>query len=59
MRKEQLMKHLINIDDVTGENTQNHDPRRPQISDHPHNTLLNGGSRSGTNAQLKQMHCSI
>ena len=50
MRKEQLMKHLINIDDVTGENTQNHDPRRPQISDHPHNTLLNGGSRSGTNA---------
>ena len=43
--------NIINFDDVTKENTKGHNPNWPQIPDHPHRTLITGGSRSG-----KQIH---
>ena len=44
---------MINFDEVTGENTQMHNPHRLQIRDHPYSILKFEGSGSGkTNALL-------
>ena len=38
---------MINFDDFTKENIKEHNPNKPQISDHPYKTLITGGSESG------------
>lgn len=38
------MNILINYDEVTGENAQEHSPLKPQISGYPHKLLIKGGS---------------
>ena len=44
---------MINFENVTGGNTQEHNPRWLQIPDHPYSILIIGGSGSGkTNARL-------
>ena len=44
---------LINVDDVTGENTQENNLHWPQVPGHPYRILIVGGSGSGkTNALL-------
>ena len=44
---------MINFDEVTGENTKEHNPRWPQTPGHPYRILTAGGSGSGkTNALL-------
>ena len=44
---------MINFDDHTNENKTKHNSDWPYIPDHPHRTLIIGGSRSGkTNALL-------
>ena len=44
---------MINFDEVTGENTQEHNPNWPKILDHPYRILIVGKSGSGkTNAVL-------
>ena len=37
---------MINFDDVTKENIEEHNPNWPQIPDHPYRTLIIGGSGS-------------
>ena len=42
---------MINFDEVTRENRQEHNPEWPEIPDHPYRVLIVGGSKSGkTNA---------
>ena len=42
---------MINFNDIVRENIKEHNPNRPQISDHPYRILIIGGSGSGkTNA---------
>ena len=42
---------MINFDDITKENTKEHDSNWPEIPDHPYGILIVGGSGSGkTNA---------
>ena len=43
---------MINVDDVTKENIEEHDPNLPQITNHPHRILIIGGSRSGKTNSL-------
>ena len=43
---------MINFDDVTKENIREHNPNRPQISDHPYRILIIGGSGSGKTNSL-------
>ena len=43
---------MINFDDVTKENIREHNPSRPQISDHPYRILIIGGSGSGQTNSL-------
>ena len=38
---------MINFDDVTKENTKEHNPNWPHIPDHPYRILMIGGSGSG------------
>ena len=38
---------MINFDDVIKENIKEHNPRLPQIPDHPYRILIIGCSRSG------------
>ena len=38
---------MINFDDVTKENIREHNPKWPQIPDHPQRILIIGGSGSG------------
>ena len=38
---------MINFDDVTKEDTTEHNPNWPQIPDHSHRILIIGGSGSG------------
>ena len=38
---------MINIDDVIKENMKEHNTDWPQIPNHPHRTLIIGGSESG------------
>ena len=38
---------MINFDDVTKENIEEHNLSRPQIPDHPYRILIIGGSGSG------------
>ena len=46
---------MINFDDVTKENIQEHNPNWPQIPDHPYRILIIGGSGSGkTNSLFNQ-----
>ena len=37
---------MINFDDATKENIQEHNPNQPQIPDHPYRILIIGGSGS-------------
>ena len=41
---------MINFDCVTKEDIQEHNPKCPEISDHPYRILIIGGS-------VKQMRC--
>ena len=41
------IQEMINFDDVIKEETKEHDPNWPQISDHPYIILIIGGSGSG------------
>ena len=59
--KAELMRHvktkkrniMINFDEVTGENRQEHNPDWPELPDHPYRVPIAGGSKSGkTNALL-------
>lgn len=44
---------MINFDEVTGENRQEHNPDWPELPDHPYRVPIAGGSKSGkTNALL-------
>ena len=44
---------MFNFDYITKENIKEHNPKWPEISDHPYRILLTEGSRSGkTNAFL-------
>ena len=43
---------MANLDDVTGENTKEHNPNWPQTPDHPHRILIIGGSGSGKTIAL-------
>ena len=44
---------MINFDDYTNENKEEHNPKWPYIPDHPYQILIVGGSGSGkTNALL-------
>ena len=45
---------MINCDDFTKERINEHNPNRPQISDHPYRVLLIEGLRS-----IKKMHYLI
>ena len=45
---------MINFDDVTKENIEEHNPNWPQIPDHLYRKLITGGSESG-----KQIHYLI
>ena len=46
---------MINFDDVTKENTKEHNPNWPKIPDHSYITLITGGSGSGkTNSLFSQ-----
>ena len=38
---------MINFDDVTKENIEQHNPNRPQTPDYPYRILITGGSGSG------------
>ena len=38
---------MINFDDVIKEDIEEHNPNCPQITDHPHRTLIIGVSGSG------------
>ena len=38
---------MINFDDVIKEDIEEHNPNWPQITDHPHRTLIIGVSGSG------------
>ena len=47
---------MINFDEITGTQNQNHNPEWPYIPDHPHRVLIVGGSGSGkTNALLNML----
>ena len=37
---------MNNFDDVTKENTKQHNPNQPEISDHPYKILIIGGAGS-------------
>ena len=41
------IQEMINFDDVIKEETKEHDPNWPQISDHSYIILIIGGSGSG------------
>ena len=41
------MQKMINFDDVTKENTKEHNSNWPQVPDHPYKVLINGGSGCG------------
>ena len=44
---------MLNLDDITNENNQDHNKKRPYIPDHPYRMLIIGSSGSGkTNALL-------
>ena len=44
---------MLNLDDITNENNQDHNKKRPYILDHPYRMLIIGSSGSGkTNALL-------
>ena len=44
---------MINLDSTTNENNKEHNEKWPFIPDHPHSSLITGGSESGkTNALL-------
>ena len=44
---------MINLDSTTNENNKEHNEKWPFITDHPHRSLITGGSGSGkTNALL-------
>ena len=43
---------MINVDDVTKENIEEHDPNLPQITNHPYRILITGCSRSGKTNSL-------
>ena len=43
---------MINIDDVIKENMKEHNTDWPQIPNHPHRTLIIGGSESGKTNSL-------
>ena len=43
---------MINFDDVTKENINEHNPDWPQIPDHPYRILTTGGSGSGKTNSL-------
>ena len=42
-----MMQKIINFDDVTKENIEEHNLNCPQIPDHPYRILIIGGSGSG------------
>ena len=46
------MQKMINFDDVIKEETKEHNPNWPQISDHPYRILIIGGSGSGKTNSL-------
>ena len=46
-------KKMIDFDDVTKENLKEHNPNWPQISHHPHRTLMIGGPVSGKRKSFK------
>ena len=43
---------MINFDDVTNENTKEHNPNWPDIPDHLYRILIIGGSGSGKTSSL-------
>ena len=43
---------MINFDNVTKENTKEHNPNWPQVPDHPYRILIIGGSGSGKTNSL-------
>ena len=44
---------MFNLDNITNENSKEHNEKRPYIPDHSYSILINGGSGSGkTNALL-------
>ena len=48
-----VTKKMLNLDDITNENIQDHNKKRPYIPDHPYRMLIIGSSGSGkTNALL-------
>ena len=47
---------MFNVDDITNENSRNHNKKWPYIPDHPYRILIIGGSGSGkTNALLNSI----
>ena len=47
---------MFNVDDITNENSRNHNKKWPYIPDYPYRILIIGGSGSGkTNALLNSI----
>ena len=44
---------MISFDDITRENIKEHNPNQPQISDHPYQILILGGSGSGKTGMIE------
>ena len=47
-----MIQKMINFDDVTKEETKEHNPNWPEIPDHPYRILIIGGSGSGKTNSL-------